>query len=68
MRVTNDRHILTIHTSIDKGKTWHKYGVQMEVSGYHHNVAYGFMSLRPAIYASGMGKVRFANLVYRALP
>lgn len=68
MRVTNNRHILTIHTSTDQGKTWHKYGVQMEVSGYNHNVAYGFMSLRPAIYASGKGKVRFANLVYRALP
>jgi beta-xylosidase len=68
MRVTNDRHILTVHTSIDQGKTWHKYGVQMEVSGYNHNVAYGFMSLRPAIYAAGTGKVRFSNLVYRALP
>jgi xylan 1,4-beta-xylosidase len=68
MRVTNDRHILTIHTSTDQGKSWQKYGVQMEVSGYNHNVAYGFMSLRPAIYASGKGKVRFSNLVYRALP
>ncbi len=67
IRVTNNRHILTIHTSTDNGKTWVKYGVQMEVSGYHHNVAYGFMSLRPAIYAAGKGKVRFSNLVYRAL-
>lgn len=68
IRVTNNRHILTIHTSTDTGKTWVKYGVQMDVSGYHHNVAYGFMSLRPAIYAAGKGKVRFSNLVYRALP
>ncbi len=68
MRVTNNRHILTIHTSTDQGKTWQKYGMQMEVSGYNHNVAYGFMSLRPAIYAAGKGKVRFAHLVYRALP
>ena len=68
MRVTNDRHIVTIHTSHDAGKSWQKYGIQMEVSGYHHNVAGGFMSLRPALYASGKGKVRFANLVYRALP
>lgn len=68
IRVINDRHILTIHTSADGGETWHKYDTQMEVSGYHHNVAYGFMSLRPAIYSAGEGEVRFSNLVYRALP
>jgi xylan 1,4-beta-xylosidase len=68
IRLTNKRHIVTIHTSVDGGKTWHKYGTQMEVSGYHHNVAYGFMSLRPALYAAGQGKVRFRDLVYRALP
>jgi hypothetical protein len=38
------------------------------VSGYHHNVAGGFMSLRPALYAAGQGQVRFRRLVYRALP
>jgi xylan 1,4-beta-xylosidase len=68
LRVTNDRHILTIHYSTDQGNTWHKYDTQMEVSGYHHNVAYGFMSLRPAIYAAGTGKVKFRNLIYHALP
>jgi beta-xylosidase len=68
MRITNDRHILTIHTSTDGGEIWIKYPTQMEVSGYHHNVAYGFMSLRPALYAAGEGKVRFSNMVYRALP
>lgn len=40
----------------------------MEVSGYHHNVAYGFMALRPALYAAGKGAVRFSSLTYRALP
>lgn len=68
IRVTNNRHILTIHTSTNGGKTWVKYNTQMDVSGYHHNVAYGFMSLRPALYAAGEGKVRFSNMVYRALP
>ena len=37
MRLTNDRHILTLHTSAD-GKTWERYPTRMEVSGYHHNV------------------------------
>lgn len=68
LRVTNNRHILTIHYSSDQGKTWHKYDTQMEVSGFHHNVAYGFMALRPAIYAAGTGKVKFRNLTYKALP
>ena len=67
MRIANDRHIVTIHTSGDDGKTWQKYGVQMEVSGYHHNVAYDFLSLRPALYVAGAGEARFRNLVYRAL-
>jgi beta-xylosidase len=68
MRVTNNRHIMAVHYSVDGGKTWTKYNTQWEVSGYHHNVAYGFHSLTPGIYAAGEGKVRFRNLVYRALP
>ena len=38
LRLTNDRNILTIHTSADGGASWQKFDVQMEVSGYHHNV------------------------------
>lgn len=67
IRLTNMRNILTIHTSVDRGASWQKYDVQMEVSGYHHNVAYDFLSLRPAIYAAGEGEARFANFVYRGL-
>jgi len=68
IRLTNDRNILTIHTSDDGRKSWRKFDVQMEVSGYHHNVAYDFLSLRPAIYAAGEGTVRFRNFTYEALP
>jgi xylan 1,4-beta-xylosidase len=66
-RLTNDRHIVTIHYSAD-GRTWERFGTRMEVSGYHHNVAYDFVSLRPALYAAGAGEVRFRNFTYRALP
>jgi xylan 1,4-beta-xylosidase len=66
LRVTNNQHIVTIHTSTD-GRTWEKYPVQMEVSGYHHNVAGQFLALKPAIYAAGEGKVRFRDFRYRAL-
>lgn len=68
LRLTNDRNILTIHTSTDEGASWQKFDVQMEVSGYHHNVAYDFLSLRPALYAAGKGEVRFRNFIYEALP
>lgn len=66
IRFENDRHIVTFHTSPD-GREWTKYDVQMEVSGYHHNTAYDFLSLRPGIYASGTGRVRFRNFKYQAL-
>jgi beta-xylosidase len=64
-RLSNMRNILTIHTSVDDGQNWNKFDVQMEVSGYHHNVAYDFLSLRPALYAAGTGEVRFSDFVYR---
>ena len=66
LRLTNNRHIVTMHSSRD-GQTWSKYPVQMEVSGYHHNVAGKFLALKPAIYASGDGQVHFRNFRYRAL-
>ena len=37
LRMRNERHIVTFHHSGD-GRTWTKFDVQMEVSGYHHNV------------------------------
>ena len=67
LRLTNQRNILTIHTSADRGATWRKFDVQMEVSGYHHNVAYDFLSLRPALYAAGRGEARFRDFRYEAL-
>lgn len=66
LRVTNNRHIVTLHSSTD-GRTWQKYPVQMEVSGYHHNVAGKFLALKPALYAAGDGAVTFRNFRYRAL-
>jgi beta-xylosidase len=67
IRLTNDRHIVTLDYSAD-GQKWERYDRAIEVSGYHHNVAYDFLSLRPALYASGEGEVRFRNFRYRALP
>ena len=66
IRVANDRHIVTIHHSPD-GRTWTQHGVRMEVSGYNHNTAWDFLSLRPALYVTGEGRARFRNFNYRAL-
>ena len=52
---------------MDAGESWKKYETQMEVSGYHHNVAYGLMSLRPALYVAGDGPAVFRNFTYKAL-
>ena len=66
LRLTNAYNIVTLHTSGD-GRTWTKFDRQMEVSGYNNNVRGGFMMLRPAIYAAGVGAARFRNFRYRAL-
>ena len=66
IRFENNRHIVTFHTSPD-GVRWTKFDTQMEISGYHHNVAYDFLSVRPGLYAAGNGKVRFRNFKYQAI-
>jgi xylan 1,4-beta-xylosidase len=56
---------VTLHHSPD-GKAWAKFDVQMEVSGYHHNVAGDFLSLRPALFVAGPGEASFTGLKFRA--
>ena len=51
----------------DDGVGWTKT-TSYEVSGYNHNVGDGFLSLRPALFASGAGDVLFKTLRYRAIP
>ncbi|QGZ38085.1 beta-xylosidase [Pseudoduganella flava] len=65
IRIRNRKHIVSIHLSGD-GKTWQRGPRGYEVSGYHHNVRGGFMSLKPALYAAGQGEARFRNFRYRA--
>ncbi|WP_166932061.1 family 43 glycosylhydrolase [Rhizomicrobium electricum] len=66
IKVTNRENIVTFHYSID-GKTWIQHPWQMEVSGYHHNVFNGFMSLRIALFSAGKGEVRTRDFTYRGL-
>lgn len=67
LRLRNNHHVVTVWFSAD-GQNWTKHWMQFEVSGYHHNVAGGFLALRPALLAAGKGEVRFRNFKYRALP
>jgi beta-xylosidase/acetyl esterase/lipase len=66
IRLRNDRNVLTLFHSPD-GQKWTRFDRGIDVAGYHHNVAYDFLSLRPALYAAGTGEVRFRNFKYRAL-
>ena len=67
MRVTNDRHIVSFHTSGDGGATWQRFDRGMEVSGYHHNVRGGFLMLRPGLYSAGAGTSRYRDFRFTAL-
>jgi beta-xylosidase len=67
IRLINDHNIVSLYYS-NNGQNWIRHDVRMDVSGYHHNTFYDFLSLRPAIYASGSGEVRFDNFKYQALP
>ncbi|MFO1254735.1 MAG: family 43 glycosylhydrolase [Sphingomonadaceae bacterium] len=67
MRITNRRHIVSIHTSGDQGRTWTRFDRGMEVSGYHHNVRGGFLALRPGLYAAGPAETTFRDFRYQIL-
>ena len=64
MRVVNDENVATFSYSED-GARWTK-AASFEVAGYNHNIGDGFLSLRPALYASGKGSAIFRTLRYRA--
>ena len=67
LRIRNNQHFVTLWFSPD-GKDWKKHWMQFEVSGYNHNVVGGFLSLRPALLATGSGEVKFRNFKYQSLP
>lgn len=66
LRIVNERHIVSMYYSED-GQAWQRHSLRSETSGYNHNTAGEFLSLRPALFAAGQGQVRFRNFRYRAL-
>lgn len=66
IRLTNDNHVVTWRYSHDGGKTWALHGHRMEVSGMHHNVFGGFLSLKVGIYSANKGSILVKDFSYRA--
>jgi beta-xylosidase len=64
IRAVNDENVVTFFYSRD-GRNWTK-DRSVEVAGYNHNVADGFLSLRPGVFVAGDGRARFRNFQYRA--
>ncbi|MBJ6123677.1 family 43 glycosylhydrolase [Sphingomonas mollis] len=64
LRLANDENVVTFLHSAD-GRRWTKER-SFEVAGYNHNVADGFLSLRPGLYAAGAGHAVFRSLTYTA--
>lgn len=66
LRIRNDRNVLSAWYSAD-GREWHKFPWGFDISGVHHNTVYGFLSVRPGIYAGGGGEVEVTDFELRNL-
>lgn len=64
VRLENRGNVVTWRYRLDDGD-WARHPTRMEVSGIHHNVFGGFLSLRPALFAAGRGAAFFRDLTYR---
>ncbi|HET8764979.1 MAG TPA: family 43 glycosylhydrolase [Rhodanobacter sp.] len=67
LRLSSIGQVVTFHYSHDGGKSWTQHPMRMEVSGLHHNVFGGFLSLRIGIYCAGQGAAVMHQFRYRAL-
>ena len=65
LRIVNDADVPSFYYSIDD-RTW-VLQASTETAGFNTNVFGGFLSLRPAVFASGKGGARFRNFSYREL-
>lgn len=60
LKIRNRDNIVTAYYSQD-GKAWKKEGWARDISGYHHNTLYDFISILPGLFAYGEGQVRFSD-------
>ena len=66
LKLVNRESVVRFEYSAD-GKQWTRHPWQMEVSGFHHNVFGGFLSLKIGLFAPGRGEVRARAFRYRGL-
>jgi len=66
LRLRNDRHIVTGWHATPGGE-WIRHGVRYDTQGYHSATMNDLKSLRPALFATGAGDVRFRAFRYRPL-
>ena len=64
LRLKNINNTVDMFYSHD-GEEWLKIENSLEVSGFHHNVLSGFMSLRIGLVSLGNGTVHFKEFNYR---
>ncbi|WP_126947013.1 family 43 glycosylhydrolase [Xanthomonas sp. BRIP62418] len=67
LRLSNDAHVVTFDYCFDDGRQWIRHPTRMEMSGFHHNVFGGFLSLQLGIYAAQQGAVVLRDFSYRVL-
>ncbi|WP_422933291.1 family 43 glycosylhydrolase [Sinomonas sp. P47F7] len=65
LRLVNRGQVGSFYYSSD-GMTWTLHR-SYEVSGYHHNVAGKYLSLRPAFFAAGEGTLKMRSMNYTPL-
>jgi xylan 1,4-beta-xylosidase len=66
LRLKNINSTVDMYYSID-GENWNKIENSTEVSGMHHNVLSGFLSLRIGLCSIGDGNVKFKNFIYEPI-
>lgn len=66
LRLKNINNTVDMFYSAD-GTKWNKIENSIEVSGMHHNVLSGFLSLRIGLCSFGEGNVKFKNFTYRPI-
>jgi xylan 1,4-beta-xylosidase len=64
VKLINYHNVVTFYY-MHEDKSWKKHPWQMEVSGFHHNVFGGFLSLKVGVYCVGAGEATLRNFVYR---
>lgn len=64
LKIRNNNNIVTGFYSYD-GINWKQEPWSRDISGYHHNVLYDFISILPGLFAYGEGTVRFSEFQFK---